>query len=218
MISKAVKVGDKVELIKKTHIENLQHSFYSVIQEIRGQDKIIIAAPMEKGKIIPLEIEGDYYLCVYTDRGLYRCEITVTNRSKDNNFFTTTLQVNTKMQKYQRRQYYRLDCVLTFQYKNESKDEWNEGTILDISGGGIRFVSNCQLSSVDHVLCHIILNLENEKKHIYVSGEIVDSDEIDYHAYETRAAFEDISDEVREIIIKFVFDEERKKRKREKGM
>lgn len=222
MINSAVELGDKIEVIRKTGVKINQHSFFSKIQEITADDLIVITAPIENGKIIPLEINWEYYLCIYTARGLYRCESEVVSRKREEHMFFATLKLKTKMQKYQRRQYYRLDCVLSFQYKNEDQDkeEWSKGVILDISGGGLRFTSNGQRIQQEQVVCHIQLNFEEEQKHIYVPGTIVDCNIIDFDAgiYETRVAFDDISNEIREMIIRFIFEEERKRRKKENGM
>jgi c-di-GMP-binding flagellar brake protein YcgR len=142
------------------------------------------------------------------------------NRVKDEHLLLITLKISTKMQKYQRRQYYRLNCLLSFHYKDETKEIWNDGTILDISGGGIRFISTYMMNKDEPIECHIQLNFEDENKHIYVGGKIVDSIETEYDTgnYETRVEFENVSSESREFIIRFVFEEERKRRKKEKGM
>ncbi len=220
MINGAVELGDKIEVIRKTGFKTNQHSFFSKIQEIPSENQIIITAPIENGKVIPLEINWEYYLCIYTSRGLYRCESEVVDRKRVEHMFFATLKLKTKMQKYQRRQYYRLDCILSFQYKNDEKEVWNGGLILDISGGGLRFTSNGQLIQQEQVVCHIQLNFEEEQKHLYVPGTIIDCNIIDFNTglYETRVAFDTISSEAREMVIRFIFEEERKRRKKEKGM
>lgn len=221
MISSSVKLGDKIEVIRKSGIKSNLHSLFSKIQGIPLDDEIVITAPIENGKIIPLELDWEYYLCIYTDKGLYRCEAKVVDRKKVENMFYANLKIITKMQKYQRRQYYRLDCVLSFQYKNdEEKEVWHQGIILDISGGGLRFTSNAQLVNEEQVVCHIQLNFEDEQKHLYIPGTIVDSSITDFNnvTYETRVSFNSISGEDREMVIRFIFEEERKRRKREKGM
>lgn len=219
MISKAVQPGDKVELIKKT-LTKEEQPFISNIQEIYDDNCLVLSAPIENRKIVPLELNGLYYLCVYTNRGLYRCQGVVINRSKEERLYVITFKAKTKMQKYQRRQYYRLDCVLNFRYKDDDKDDWNKGIILDISGGGIRFSSNYKLAKDKSIDCHIQLNFNNEKKYLYITGRIVVSTNVDYDmkTYENRVEFENISNEDRETIIRFIFEEERKRRKKEKGM
>ncbi len=142
---KSIALGDKVELVTRVTMEGEQDQYYSKIQEVNKDGEIVILAPLEGGRIIPLELSRKYGMCVYTDKGLYRCEVQVKSRSKDEKLYLITLQIITALQKYQRRQYYRLDCMLTFHYKDDAEDVWSDGMILDISGGGIRFTSKQQL-------------------------------------------------------------------------
>lgn len=221
MINSAVELGDKIEVIRKTGFIVKQNSLYSKVQDIVSDNEIVITAPIDNGKIIPLEIDREYYLCVYTSRGLYRCEGEVISRHKEDNMHYATLKIKTKMQKYQRRQYYRLDCVLSFQYKNgDEKEAWNSGIILDISGGGLRFTSNNQLINGESLVCHIQLNFDDEQKHLYMNGTIIECNILDFNSntYETRVSFNDIDNESREAVIRFIFEEERKRRKKQKGM
>lgn len=221
MISSAVELGDKIEVIKKTGFIANQHSHYSKIQDIISDHELIITAPIDNGKIVPLEVNQDYYLCIYTAKGLYRCEAQVTERRKEENMFYAKLDIKSKMQKYQRRQYYRLDCILSFQYKeSDDKETWISGIILDISGGGLRFTSNKQLISGESIVCHVQLNFEDEQKHLYINGTIISCNILDFNTntYETRISFNDINNDAREAVIRFIFEEERRRRKKQKGM
>lgn len=221
MINSAVELGDKIEVIRKTGFIANQHSHFSKVQDIVSDKELIITAPIDSGKIIPLELNQEYYLCVYTSRGLYRCEAEVVSRYKENNMFYANLAIKSKMQKYQRRQYYRLDCVLSFQYKNgEEKETWCSGIILDISGGGLRFTSSNQLIHGEPLTCHIQLNFDDEQTHLYINGTIIECNIVDFstNTYETRVSFDTIDNESREAVIRFIFEEERKRRKKQKGM
>lgn len=220
MINSAVEVGDKIELVKKKGLIKREYPLFSKIQDIKLDNELIITTPIKNGKIIPLEINSEFYLCVYTSKGLYKCDVEVIDRKREDKMFLATLRIKSKMQKYQRRQYYRLDCIINFKYKTLNETEWNEGIILDISGGGFRFISNRKLIDKEQITSQIQLKFEEEVKNINVTGTIIDSNLIDIKAnsYETRIYFDKISNEDRELVIRFIFEEERKRRKKEKGM
>lgn len=220
MILGVVELGDKVELIKKINKKKSQHSLYSKIQNIVSKEELVISAPVENGKIIPLQLEQEYYLCIYTLKGLYKCEARVISRKRDGNMFYANLKIISKLQKHQRREYYRLDFVFPIQFRNKNNFKWLEGTVIDISGGGIRFRSKTRLEPSQVIECQIFLKLEDEIKQLIFTGTIVDSTVFDFNSYiyESRLSFEDISKDDREIIIRFIFEEERKRRKKEKGM
>ncbi|MDF1616807.1 flagellar brake protein [Petrocella sp. FN5] len=217
---KGIEVGDKIELEVQQLMGEKQEKYLSKIQEVTETGEIIILAPMESGRIITLELNQNYGMCVYTSKGLYRCEVAVTERIRDDNLYLIKLEVQSALQKYQRRQYYRLDCMLTFHYKDDTNGNWEEGIILDISGGGIRFTSQKKLLDKKGVINHLQLNYDEEECHLYLSGVIVDSSNLKAqdNIYENRVVFDEITIEEREIIIKFIFEEERRRRKNKKGL
>lgn len=219
-MQKAIELGDKVELVTQVDAKGEQSQYFSKVQEVGIDGEIMILAPTEAGRINPLELSEKYGMCIYTKKGLYRCEVQVKRRSKDDKLYLLTLQILTSLQKYQRRQYYRLDCMLSFHYKDDAIDQWSEGMILDISGGGIRFTSKNKLIQKKGVVNHIQLSYDEQDRHLYLSGIIVDSEQMRGNAslYENRVEFDAISNEDREVIIRFIFEEERRRRKNKKGM
>lgn len=222
MVHSSVRLGDKIELSKKTELINSE-TYYSMVYELIDDLHMIIQAPIEGGRIIPLELSTVYYACVFTERGLYRGEVEVTRRMKDEKLHYLELTFLTPLKKYQRRQYYRMNCVLSFNYKDDVDSElnnWKKAIILDISGGGIRF-STKEVIDVGRVIsCLLELNLRDHTIELNVSGTVLQSKEIEQEGggFQNRIRFLDLSIEDRERIIKFIFEEERRQRKKEKGM
>lgn len=211
----AIQLGDKVELVTEVTLSSHQNKYYSKVQELIDDDTIVILAPIVSGRIEPLELHRKYGMCVYTDKGLYRCEVMVTQRIKTEHLYLITLERQSSLQKYQRRQYYRMNCMLSFQYKDDVEKDWHEGVILDISGGGIRFTSKSQLTHKKGLISRIILTMkDNVKQELFISGVIIESNPgvLDRTIYENRVEFDVIDDLEREVIIKFIFEEERRRR------
>ncbi len=218
---RSIELGNKVELVTEVTLDNKQDVYNSKIQEIKEDGTVVILAPIEAGRIIPLDLNHKYGMCVYTPKGLYRCEVRVIKRTKSEKLYLISLEIMTSLQKYQRRQFYRMNCMLTFQYKDDETDTWNEGIILDISGGGMRFTSNSGLELKKTLITHLKLNLGDvEEEELFLSASIIGSDKtkLDQTVYENRVEFDHIDNYEREVIIKFIFEEERKRRKRRKGM
>ena len=164
MLSKFVTLGDKLELeTVGQHQEEQDQAvrarklYKSQVYDIVSEDQIKIAMPMEQGKVILLPVDGEYNLCFYTKTGLYQCLARVLDRYKSNNIFILLMELTTDIRKYQRREYYRLNRVLDMRCRRLSEDELpkimekvqfidtditlNNGIIVDISGGGARFIS-----------------------------------------------------------------------------
>lgn len=221
LIHRSVDVGDKVELTKKTNDMDLmdENMYYSKIMEIQD-DHLIIQAPIEAGRVIPLVIDQTYYTLVYSEKGLFRGDGQVVGREKKDRLYLIMIRLLTPMKKYQRRQFYRMYCSLGFKYQDEQEDLWQPGLILDISGGGIRFTSEEELDPSSPVHCRLNLAVNDQIEQLTLTGNLLQSTAIEPEqtVYQNRVKFDDIREEDREVIIKFIFEEERKRRKRESGM
>ena len=251
MISEIASIGDKLEL-KKTFrtmdSNNKEVTYTSQILDITADNVLNIAMPIEKGRLIPLSVDDKYQMFVYSNRGLYQCNILITNRYKEGNVHILTVQILSELEKFQRRQFYRLDCILDVPYRviseletkiiekalrdkftteekikwnhklEELQKEWYQGTVTDLSGGGARFISEIELEKGSNVSLALNLQIGTIMKQLNIQGVVISSvkllDRIGY--YEHRIKYVDILKEERETIIKFIFEEERRLRKREK--
>ncbi|WMJ88427.1 flagellar brake protein [Anaerocolumna sp. MB42-C2] len=99
------------------------------------------------------------------------------------------------------------------------KKECLSGTILDISGGGARFVSEHGHEHGNMVQMSVEFNNSLGTKDFTIQAMIISSNKMINRQgfYEHRVQFIDILKEEREAIIKFIFEEERRQRKKEKG-
>ncbi|GKX28965.1 pilus assembly protein PilZ [Vallitalea longa] len=223
MTFKALALGDKVEISRLKFNMNETYKneqvYASILQDI-GDNELIITAPVKNGKIIPLEVGATYVLSIYTKNGLYKCKTSVKNRYKQKELHFITFEIKSEFKKSQRRKYYRLECILPILFTDINDNIWNEGLIVDISGGGLRFTSKQKLGTNTTIRCKINLAMNDKVNHIDLKGNVLLSDIVDFDTmkYETRIMFCDISNVDREKIIKFIFEKERMRRKRKKGL
>ncbi len=240
MISKYVQVGNKIDIesIKKTTEESgeiIRKTYRSELYDIESEDIIKIAMPMEQSKIVLLPVDGEYSLCFYTTNGLYQCLARVVERYKSNNLFVLSMELETDLQKYQRREYYRLNTVLDMKSKvieggNNSGIQqvqfidtdltFDNGTMVDISGGGARFISKVQYTEgvlIRFVFSLFVNGLVTEYKLV---GKVLKSTPIENKedSFENRIQFVNMVNDDRESIIKYIFEEERRLRHRERGI
>lgn len=248
MLSKVAKPGDKIEIVKVESGENNENyeknekitTYFSQIYDIIEEDKLKIAMPTEGTRMIPLETDERYEICMYTSQGLYRCRAILTERYKEDNIYVAIMELYTGVQKYQRRQHYRLECNIELQYRVLTEEEKNlllnaktpetfqnalvergqiRGITLDISGGGIRFISKSPDMAGEHILVEFDIQIANAKKHFSIVSMQIDTkrNPKKRDIYEHRVQFENISQREREDLIKYIFEEERRFRKNEKG-
>lgn len=255
MNSCIVSIGDKLELKRLRILDNDNDNdnkiYKSKLLDFISEDKASIAMPIERGRVIPLEVGDKYSIRFYTNKGLFQCKAIITNRYRNDNLYVLEVQFLSALEKYQRRQYYRIECIIDIDYRvltenevsimrriradefvneeekqkyilelEEHKKEWLPGNILDLSGGGARFTSNC-VHEIGQML-QISMSLSDGRwiKNYLLNAVIISSYKMVNRQgfYEHRIQFKDIKKDDREALIRFIFEEERRQRKKEKGL
>ncbi|MBQ6696669.1 MAG: flagellar brake protein [Lachnospiraceae bacterium] len=237
MISKYVKPGDKLELVLVEHRpgmneENSKRVYTSKINDILTEDQLEIMMPMEKTKLILLPVDTEYDMAIYTDHGLYQCFVRVVDRYKSDNMYLLVVELTSNLRKNQRREYYRFSCALEMCSRNledeevravESKELFElvpglplkRSVIVDISGGGLRFVSEQKYEPGSLIYCSYHLLVDDVRKLYEVVGKVLAVKALENRkgVFEHRVQYVNISESAREQIIKYIFQEERKSMK-----
>lgn len=252
MLRDILSIGDKIDIKRLDRNNKPVHNartFVSQLIDFVDYDVLQIAAPIELGKIIILEVGENYNLCFYSEKGLYQCNCTVLSNHRDNNIIVTVVRVTGNLEKVQRRQYYRLECIHEIEYRIVTKEEeildrklhleeyrnqeeraeirrrlsqldqaWIKGAITDISGGGARFSSSELHNKGDKIRIKLDILLQGQLKKMVLHADIIASNKIANRVgvYEHRVAFNDITQRDREDLIKYIFEQERKRRKGDK--
>lgn len=237
ILSKFIEPGNRIELQKVKRLKDDDDSkrkvYGSQLIDIISDDRIEIAMPMEKTKLILLPIDGEYDLYFFTSNGLYQCYARVVDRYKNNNLFLVRLDLTSNLRKHQRREYYRFSCALEMNSRPLEKEEvmaiekdsalaksdilvpelpLQRSVIADISGGGLRFVAEYAYEIDSLILCKYNLWISGESKEYTLYGRVLAVREIDNRPgfYEHRVQYVHMDKDNREEIIKYIFNEERK--------
>lgn len=242
MLSDYILPGNRIEIqaverVKLANENEGKRVYTSQVRDILSDDQIEVFMPMEKTKLILLPVNTEFDLYFYTSNGLYQCFATVLDRYKDGNQYVLLMELTSNLRKFQRREYYRLSCALEMSARpleKEEKDAMDKNSdlflvpglplkrsvVVDISGGGIRFISSYQYEPNSFMYCKYNLIIEGVSKEYTLITKILSSRELDNRpgVFEHRAQYVDIDTYEREEIIRFIFEEERKHRKREKGL
>lgn len=243
MITNLIHLGDKVDIqvIKQMDGDLVANSsvqsYKSQVNDISEDGSIEIAMPIIGGKVILLPLGTRYDFVFYTDSGLFYSVGQIKERYKRDNIFVLIIELHSPLKKIQRREYYRFPCLMNVQYylleqkdaekksgeeifddlrdKNMLKD-YKQSMIMDLSGGGARLVGEEKLEDDRYIL--LLLNLCNEyvNKQYYILSHVISSTKMthDIKKYETRIEFMFQDKKLREEIIRYIFQEERKSRKK----
>lgn len=252
MLRDIVLIGDKIDVRQLDHMGAPMKSartYVSQLLDYVDENTISIATPIKSGMVILLTPGENYKLSFYSVKGLYQCNCVMLTTYREKNTVIAVVRLTSDLEKVQRRQYFRLECIheidyrliteeellledklLTASYKNaDEKTEirrrlsqlnraWNKASITDLSGGGAKFNSEFNHNPGDKVRIKLDFITGGELKKLVLGADIIASEKLINRSsvYEHRAEFYDIGKNDREDLIKYIFEQERKRRRNDK--
>lgn len=234
--------GDKVDVKVKQQVEGKVTALQlqSRVADEISDFELDISMPTLEGKMILLQAGTICEFVFYTKKGMYKCVGVVNKRFKNDKFYLLTVLVKTEPVKFQRREFFRVDYLTEVSYHVIDKETAklpttekvyeavcvhsrtnaaHKGMSQDVSGGGVRFTSAEQFEIGSYLFFQIRLTNEKFDETFHLVSEVISSDK---HAslantYSNRVKFlyKDLKD--REKIVRFVFEEDRRLRKKEIG-
>lgn len=251
-MSHLIETGTKLELKKVRHVETVPEvNYVSRFLYQKSVDEAVVEMPVKAGVMVPLEPGESYQVCFFTSKGLYQCQSQVIDRYYEDSLPVAVLKLRSEFEKLQRRQYYRMECLLQLEYATVTEDalrtmvlqkgalgekivkkdgadvgeqsvkvRYYPGTILDISGGGIRFNSEHAAENGDFVAIHVAFADPQLHSLHTLFAKVLTVIPVQNRSgvFEHRVEFVSITNAERERIIRYIFLEERKRRKREAGI
>ena len=210
------KSGDRVEISTPQVQEGESKTFISQIHEVESDTTLLLYTPIHRGRLVALE-RADYALLFLFDDNLVKFEASASERLKLDGFNLLRFRLRDEGVKVQRRQFYRFECVLPMKFalvsqkaKASDTPPMMDAVVRDLSGGGMRFVSNESLDPGDNIKCILILGRE----YIFVVGNVLRRDDIGGenmpYDHEYRLIFAGILPDEQEKIVRYIFQEQRK--------
>lgn len=217
-----LQIGEKIEVrYYEGAIDSEKRSCYSMIQDIISQDELVITIPMVKGNQIILPLGQEVEIVFFRDEGQYIFKAKIEKRFKKENVDLLKLNRISSIKRIQRRNYYRLNITLPISIKlltdkdkqSQNFKEWLKTYTMDISGGGVRILLDRNIEKGSLLECKLKINDED----LLLKGEVVRSQLIQQYPitkYEIGISFVDITEYQRDQIIGFIFEEQRKLRRK----
>lgn len=213
----------------------------SSVCDIVSETELEISMPTKNGRVVMLQDGVRCEFLFYANRGMYGCEGVVKRRCKQDNICLILVEITSNPVKHQRREFFRVSCLTDIKYYEISEEtamlpsveqlyekmrdtcflgEAKRGTLCDISGGGARFSSsvshekNCYLLLVMHLANERVDDIFYLVCQVMNDGECIDQGN---NIYSNRVKFmyKDLRD--REKIVRFVFEEDRRIRRKDSG-
>ena len=242
MIEQYVHLGQRVELETVTRIiadgepQQLKKVYSSKVFDILSSERLEILMPYEQRKLVLLPVDTEYTMYFYVENGIMECSARIVDRYKTSNTFILVVELLTPLRKYQRREYYRYSCALELETREISEEErtfidtplmefvqelpLEKSVIVDISGGGLRFISRQRYKEGTLLYCKYNLSDDEEQKMYEIVGRVLHVMPLEKRPgyFEHRIQYHNIDNRKREEIIRYIFEQERRNRKKEKGL
>lgn len=232
-----LKPGERVDLemipaFGEAETEEEKKYYITKIYDIPDENHVDVLMPMEKTKLLLLEVDTEFQVFFYGRKGIYTGAARVSERYREEQFVVASLELTSELKKQQRREYYRYSCVIgmnTRQLTDEEEERYentknsdlfdlpeDKSVIVDISGGGIRFVTPMVYEKGKLVYCRFLLRDRDQQKAYGCVVKILNSQPVGNHTknVEYRGEFKYLDDRERESIIHFIFEEERRMRRK----
>ncbi len=242
MIRGMLHVGDKVEI--RIQMEVAQENktgtkarvFSSQILDVKDNGDLEMAMPMNGGKLVLLPLELRYEF-IFIDRNysMHKAEGIILERYKSENRFVILARLRSELERFQRRQFFRLACsmdvyfwkiteeqsrlgssekILADLIQKDEADQEIKATTVDISGGGARFVTEAELEVNQYLLMCIHLQSDQKDQQIMIPGRVLSAEKLlSTSGSRCRISFVNSNRRISEAIVQFIFLEERKHRK-----
>ena len=233
-----ISIGDKLDMEQLFYGEpetdpQRRRVFNCRIMDMPAEAVLRITMPFYEGRLVPLEIGVQYRISTYAQKGIYEGEFVVINRFKDGNLFLADMELQGSLKKVQRREYYRYGCRLEAMYRLITSgetieiipeeielQEWKKAVILDISGGGIRMVSEHKETTPVLIQMRFTLPIQNQMQEFLPYGNLLSSapNVNNPLIQEYHVMFARLGDREREQIIRYIFEDERRRILKNKGL
>ena len=233
-----IRILQQVEQAKRTGERPMV--YHSKVQEIRKDGLLEILVPVEKGKSVSIPQGIRLEFMFFSSGDIYRCIAHIKERYAKGKMFFFLVEPKTPLEKHQRRDYYRFECAMDMQYMpiTEAEAEMEEvaelkehhrlyypqdlpidAVAVDLSGGGIRFVGKPPGPKWKYLLMTIRLENKAMNHLLEIVGDILTCQKIEGKSkevkYEYRVNFILKNQMEREIIVKYIFEQERRSREKE---
>ena len=243
-ISDVIHPGDKVNIssLRSKNAEEGEQTaapvYRSMVLDVRTNESIEIAMPSVGGGFVLLPMDEELQFEFLSKGGLYRAVGEVRERYKKDNIYMLRIELATKLVKRQRREFFRYPCIFgitcfpiteeeaaagsgeqIYEQMNKKLDQLRteySGMTLDLSGGGIRFLLSENMEQGQMILLGLRLKSDTIDRQYYIAASVLScvQKEDRKNSYEIRAQFQIQDNSVREDIVRYIFEEERRERRR----
>jgi len=226
MTAKDFIIGSKLEIKLLDNLyQKSDHLYVSQLLDVIDENNIIAACPIHESRLvfIPDGAKVEVFI-IQEKKGLFSFVGTVVSKSNKDNIAFMKIRVETEIKRFQRRQFFRLSCLLDVRYRilsdvyqeyspvpdnNKQNQEYMSAITSDLSGSGVCIITDTALP--EGSLVELQIKLDNDTV-VTAEGNVIRSFKDDFRKskYINGIQFVQLSKADRDLIIKFLFNLQRK--------
>lgn len=238
MLSKLISAGEKVEL-QAAEPEPEEDSkdrgkiYTSRVCAVLTEDTFEAAMPVEMGQPVLLSVDREYDLVFCGEEVSYQCFARITDRYRRDNEYIMAMELTSNPRRYQRREYHRFDCMLETLVRCLDQEEvqavedklpfaltrgrpMERCVVVDVGSEELCFLSSQYFEPESLLYLSYQLPTGSETKKYELIGRVAEvltavAPEGEYR-YRLQYYHADLG--IREDLVRYIFEEERKSRKK----
>lgn len=182
-----------------------------------GSLPMVISTPIFEARLVFIPLSGKIRISFFHKKyGLMGFTATVEAKEIRGNLSILKVNARSELEKIQRRQHYRVDCLLPAEYKvlsttsvNLESKAFSKTTVKNISGSGACIVTEVNIpeKSVLELQVHLDSGISIKAICIILRNQTIEVKKA--KSYELGLHFVDISKKDQDAIIKFAFEQQR---------
>lgn len=216
-LSVDLKINQQIEIIDD------EITYKSIVQDM-NKDGLFISYPIHHNKPLLIHSGSVIEFFITTEKDIVKCKSIVLGKKKEENINLLVLSLPEVIERVQRREYFRLPITMPIKYYGLPKDRFYKSlrdvpsgyfsrlinsVSVDISGGGIKIVTNEIHNQGDYII--ISINVPQEINILCSVVRIEQSEE--KNKYKLALKYEGIEEKTRDKIIQFIFNKLREQSK-----
>lgn len=208
-------LGDKIKVqLYNSDGEDVSQELASQYERLLPDGSMEILAPIKGGIVFPIHRGIEIGVMFEKDGKLYTFKAETIERKALGNVNLLRIIPKSEVEYLQRRLYYRFECVLDAKNRffenmdDGDRGEYKDALIKDISGGGLRILTNDEPKNGWYL--DGIIDIGSE---VHFTGKVVHVNKLrnkGQYRFEAGIEFVEISSPDREKVISFIFASQRK--------
>jgi len=107
--------GDRLE-IRLVREKNQSKYHLSQVEKVLPDLKVVVSAPIAGGEVVKLPKMEKYSLLFFTEKGMLSFTASFVNVEEEDGFYYTVFHIDSEGERIQRREFFRFDCVIPFNF------------------------------------------------------------------------------------------------------